>query len=270
MIKNLIFTGGGLKGWAYIGTIRALKEFPFLKKDIEQVIGVSVGSLFGLCYILDISWEFLLDYFMEFNIKEYIDIDINNLLVNQSLLEGSKFIEILKEIIGTKINCQVTFKELFYFTDIKFTVNALNISDSKLEYFNYHLTPDIKIIDAIRASCNLPIIFPPYRIGKSFYYDGGICNNCPVDLVDELCTIAFDVSHLYETSKIKLVDLINTMVQISNQKFKGNANVIYKILDPSFKDEFMNFSQTRDDIFNIYMNGYTNSKNILFNFFSLK
>ena len=27
MIKNLIFSGGGLKGWAYIGTLKALHEY---------------------------------------------------------------------------------------------------------------------------------------------------------------------------------------------------------------------------------------------------
>ena len=61
MIKNIIFSGGGMKGWAYIGTIKALNEYiPF--KNIEQVIGVSVGSLFGLLYILKMDPDFILDY----------------------------------------------------------------------------------------------------------------------------------------------------------------------------------------------------------------
>jgi hypothetical protein len=32
----------------------------------------------------------------------------------------------------------------------------------------------------------------------------------------------------------------------------------------TFKDEMVNFNQSRDDIFNIYMNGYTNSREVLF------
>ena len=51
MLKNIIFPGGGLKGWAYIGAIRALTELVEYSK-IEQVIGTSIGSLFGLCYVL--------------------------------------------------------------------------------------------------------------------------------------------------------------------------------------------------------------------------
>jgi len=59
MIKNIIFSGGGLKGWAYIGTIQALNEYVKLK-DVEQIIGVSIGSVFGLFYLLGISHEYLL------------------------------------------------------------------------------------------------------------------------------------------------------------------------------------------------------------------
>jgi len=59
MVKNIIFSGGGFKCWAYIGTLRVLKEYHC---EVEQIIGVSAGSLFGLCYILGMTWEFLLDY----------------------------------------------------------------------------------------------------------------------------------------------------------------------------------------------------------------
>ena len=36
MIKNIIFTGGGFKGWAYIGTLQVLDEYAFIFKDISQ------------------------------------------------------------------------------------------------------------------------------------------------------------------------------------------------------------------------------------------
>ena len=99
MIKNIIFSGGGMKGWAYIGAIKALNEYiPF--KNIEQVIGVSIGGLFGLLYILKIDPDFILDYIMELSFKDLIDIDLDDILTNQSLLSGVRFTEILKEIIS--------------------------------------------------------------------------------------------------------------------------------------------------------------------------
>ena len=58
-------------------------------------------------------------------------------------------------------------------------------------------------------------------------------------------------------------------IMANNKKTKPDN--IYSILDSKFKNEFMNLNQTRDDVFNIYMNGYHNAKEILFtNHISLK
>ena len=274
MIKNIIFSGGGLKGWAYIGTIQALYELVDFK-NIEQIIGVSIGSVFGLFYLLNISYEVLLEFIMNLNFKELIDIDIDNILINQSLINGNKYIEKIKEIISIKIDPDITFLELYHYSKILYTTNALNINDSKMEYFNYKLTPNIKIVDAIMASSSLPFLFPPYKILTKFYYDGGLCNNCPINLVDELDTIAFDIAHIdsENTNSIKLIDLIMSFVSISNNTYSNNknSNIIFQILDSRFKNEVMNINQTKDDIFNIYMNGYINSKNSIYdNFIALK
>uniref|UniRef100_A0A6C0AZZ7 PNPLA domain-containing protein n=1 Tax=viral metagenome TaxID=1070528 RepID=A0A6C0AZZ7_9ZZZZ len=268
MIKNIVFSGGGFKAWAYIGSLQAINEYKYLFNNVEQIIGVSAGAVFGLFYILDIKWQFLLDFFMGLNFKELFDIDIDNIFIQQSLLAGLKFTEIIREIMNYYIDPDVTFKQLWKFSKIKFTTSALNITDSQLEYFNYELTPDIKVIDAIRASCSLPIVLPPYLINGKYYYDGGICNNCPIDLVDEIESIAFDVAFYPENnnSSMKLVDLLNCMVTISNKssKQKSGTDNVYSILDDSFNHESVNLNQSRDDIFNIYMNGYINSKNIMF------
>ena len=273
MIKNIIFSGGGLKGWAYIGTIQALDELDKIysfRKNLEQVIGVSIGSLFALFYVLNIKWNYLLDTIIELNLKDFFDSDINDIFSNQSIIAGIKFMNIIKEIISTKINPDVTFNELKMYTNVLFTVNALNINNSKLEYFNYTLTPDIKVIDAVRASAGIPLLFPAYCINGNYYYDGGICNNCPIDIVDELGTIAFDIGYFPEKNKnpINVLNLLSTLMKMCNSKKDG---VIFKILDKRFDTETLNLNQTKDDIFNIYMIGYINSKKHIYdNFFAIK
>ena len=270
MIKNIVFSGGGFKCWSYIGTLQALNEFNI--KDLEQIIGVSAGSFFGLIYLLNIKWEFLLDFFMDVNFKELYDIEIDNILIQQSLFAGVKFTEIIKEIISYKIDPEITFSGLRKYSGIKFTVSALNITSSKLEYFNYILTPEIKVVDAIRASCNLPLIFPPYKIGNSFYYDGGIVNNCPADIVDELSTVAFELKLFNPNAdnSNNVLNLLNTMIKIMNDTKLEKRENIYVILDKTFDKESFNLHQTRDDIFNLYMCGYINTKEILLkNYFSL-
>jgi NTE family protein len=266
-VKNIVFSGGGFKGWAYIGTIRALNELiPY--RDIEHIIGVSVGSLFGLMYLLQVDYNFLLDFIMNLNFKEILDVDIDNIMVNQSLLSGNKFMEILKTLVSVKIDPESTFSDLRKYSKVMYTVNALNINDSKLEYFNYQLTPHVKIVDAIRASCSLPFLLPCYSINNKNYFDGGLCNNLPVDLLTENDTIAFDVSYTAteNNTNVKLVDLLNALVNISNEKYslESKKYIIHQIIDSRFKDQLVNLNQSKDDIFNIYMTGYRNSKEMIF------
>ena len=267
VIKNVVFTGGGLRGWAYIGTIRALNESKKFNK-IEQVAGVSIGSLFGLMYLLKVPWETLLDYAMNLDYNDVIDMDLDNLLVNQSLMSGVKFMDHIKEFISLKVDPEITFIELKKYSGVLFTTLALNVNDSKVDYFNYQLTPDIKVADAIRASCSLPGILPSYCINGKNYFDGGICNNTPLEFLTENDTVAFDIclkERGNNNTGNKIVDLVNSMMDILNISYRPKANYeVHQILDSRFQKEVVNFNQTKDDIFNIYMIGYRNSKEIIF------
>ncbi len=264
MLKNIIFSGGGLKGWAYIGTIQALSEYINFN-DLEQVIGVSIGSIFGLFYVLGIKWHYLLDFVLGLNIPETADINLDSIFTNQSLFEGIKFKNIIKTVMSSKIDPDITFMELYRYSGILFTVNALNVDSFSLKYFNYQETPEIKVIDAVMASCSIPLVFPPYCIHGEYYYDGGICNNCPSNLVDPLDSIAFDLNTQNEkfNSSFKFVNMLWAMSLLINKSNNSNSEIIHQILDSRFTKEMLNFHQSRDDIFNIYMTGYINSKNII-------
>jgi predicted acylesterase/phospholipase RssA len=271
MIKNIIFSGGGLKGWAYIGTIKALDEYVKLN-DIKTVSGTSIGSVFGLFYIIGIKWDFLLDFFINLDFKSMVDIDIDNILINQSVMKGNKYKQLVQEIMSIKIDPEITFMGLHKYSKILYSVTALNISNCKVEYFNYLTTPDVKVIDAILASSSLPFLFPAYKIKDKYYYDGGICNNCPTNLVDELESIAFDIGFFSNEleSNFKILNLLNSLSFITNSNFSKNEKIIFKILDSNFNNDAININQSKDDVFNIFMNGYLNSKNVIFdNFLAL-
>jgi NTE family protein len=267
MIKNIVFTGGGLRGWAYIGTIKALNEYlPF--KDIEQVAGVSIGSLFGLMYLLQVPWETLLDHCINIDIIGSVDIDLDNFLINQSLLSGIKFMNQIRDIISLKVSPDITFSDLRKHSKVLFTTLALNVNDATVDYFNYQLTPDVKVVDAIRASCSLPGFLPSYTINGKNYFDGGICNNTPLDFLTENDTLAFDIclkNRGNNNTSIKIVDLINSMMDLLNvNSSQIDKYQVHRILDSRFEKELVNFNQTKDDIFNLYMIGYRNSKEMIF------
>jgi predicted acylesterase/phospholipase RssA len=116
------------------------------------------------------------------------------------------------------------------------------------------------------ASCSLPLLFPAYCIKKNWYYDGGICNNCPCNLVDPEVSIAFDICPLITESKYKLISLLLSLSKLLNKQFNKNG-VKYNLIDEKFNMETYNIDQSNDTIFNIYMNGYKNTLKILNNYF---
>jgi predicted acylesterase/phospholipase RssA len=272
MIKNIFFSGGGLKGWAYVGSIRALEEVKELI-NLEHVIGTSIGSLFGLLYLLKIDWKDILDYIININIKEIADVDIDNILVNQSIMKGHLYKEYAKKLISRKVNPELTFMELFTMTGVQFTVNAFNITKSLHEYFNYKLTPDVKIIDAVIASSSIPIIFPAYSIGDSYYYDGSICTCHPVELVEDLGTIILDLGTYYNNNSNPTNNNIGNVLYAISTLTSNNINknfdryLLFDVIDYRYINDMVNFDQTKDDVFNIYIQGYFLTKKMLYNNF---
>ncbi len=266
-IKNVIFSGGGFKCWAYIGTIQALDEYiPF--ENIKSVIGVSCGSVFGLFYVLQFEYSFLLNYFLQLDIKSYIDIDIDSVITNQSLIEGKKYKIIIQELVKTKVDPDITFLQLFEKVNILFTVVAFNITDTQIEYFNKDNTPHIKVVDAIMASSALPVLFPAYKINDKLYYDGGICNNCPYNLIkqenenEDKTTLAFKIGSQSNVSNNNLYSLIYSITILLNQQFNNtNDKKIINILDSKYDNETVNLNQSNDTIFNMYIDGYKRTKN---------
>jgi predicted acylesterase/phospholipase RssA len=180
MVKNLVFSGGAFKGWAFIGTLRALEEY-IEYSDIENVAGTSIGSVFGLFYILKIPWKYLLDAIMNTKFKNILDIvDINVLLSSHYLIKGLMFKEYITGILKKhNINPELTFKDLSKLSNIKLTTTALNINKYSIEYFNIDNTPNIKVIDAVIASCSIPLLFPICVIdGYSIYQNECATSRC--------------------------------------------------------------------------------------------
>ena len=113
------------------------------------------------------------------------------------------------------------------------------------------------------ASAALPILFPAYSINGKYYYDGGICNNCPCNLVDKTTSLAFNISSPYEETNYKIINLISSLTTLMNRLFVEDKTIIHDILDKRYNNEMYNINQSRDTIFNIYFNGYKNTRKII-------
>ena len=162
----LVLSGGGAKGLAHIGVIRELQKY---NVDVDFIAGTSMGAIVGALYALDGNLE-LINKYIDINTKKLFSLSDFSLSL-KGFIKGKAVENIFLDLYGNS-----TFKD----TKIKLAVNAVDIHTGKEVVFKKG-----KIIDAVRASMSLPIIFSPKEINGKLYVDGGVANNVPCDLVPD-------------------------------------------------------------------------------------
>ena len=175
----LVLGGGGAKGFAHVGVIKALEENG-IKPTL--VVGTSVGSLVGSLYASGYNAKQLEHLALTTTDSELTDFTLSN----QGFIEGIK----LKNFINTNVGGRTI--ENF---PIRFAAIAADKNTLKKAVFT---TGDVGL--AVQASCSVPNIFIapriPEKVGKK-YIDGGVVSLVPVDSARDLgadIIIAVDVT----------------------------------------------------------------------------
>jgi len=184
-IKNLVFSGGEFRGLAYIGIQKALEELDILD-NIENILGVSVGSIFALIICLGYTSQQIEKIVMSIDITSLKDIDTDGIFkvfTKYGVDSGKNFEKLYKILIRKKIGKEdATFRDLkSIFPNKNLIVAGTNINLDRGEFFSYDTTPDMKLWEAIRISTCFPLYFESYLYNNYIYADGGISNNYPID-----------------------------------------------------------------------------------------
>jgi NTE family protein len=200
MYKNLIFSGGGVKGYIFLGVFKYLEEND-LRKHVKSIAGASIGSLFALCFVLDYSFDDLYKIFTKIDLMENIDAfngDIfSKFLTKYGIESGENLVRIAKIFIKYKAdNEEITLKELYDFSKVELKISATCVNDMDCVVFDHVNYPDVKVVDVLRMSVSIPFFFEPVLFKEKYYVDGGLTNNYPIEIYkDELKeTIGFLIS----------------------------------------------------------------------------
>lgn len=188
-------------------------------------IGILLFTLYSLCLLFSFSIANIVNFEGKFIILSYISVFIMTAILGVILfLVYAKLpiylvnIKSLRPIINELISRKVAINERelkgflkkgVTFADLagrngcieNLKIVATNVSTGRIKVFsNSENTKNVPIADAVMASLSLPFIFPPYRIGDEYFFDGGIMSNRPAWLFDfdrimdpDLRTIIFDV-----------------------------------------------------------------------------
>jgi predicted acylesterase/phospholipase RssA len=173
---GLVLGGGGARGFAHLGVLRALAEADV---PIDWVGGTSVGAIIAALVAQRLSPGEALA-----QCKEHFSSLKDPTLPVVALLAGRRIRAKLERVFGTAAIEDLLLPYLCLSTNLSRAAQAVHERGP--------------LVRAIRASIALPGVLPPVSLGEDLHVDGGLVNNLPIDVMaakPEIGTVlAVDVS----------------------------------------------------------------------------
>ncbi len=207
---GLVLSGGGAKGIAHIGLIKALEEHNI---PIDYVTGTSMGSIVGALYAMGytpdemlqimtsqqfLDWAFgvipkqeLYYFLLPEKTPEIVRLNLGWLKPDTTHNPTQILNRIIPESVINPMPMNFAFMELFdpYTAQcggnfdhlfVPYRAIAANVNTKSEEVFSTG-----SLGDAVRASMSIPVAYKPITINGDLMYDGGIYDNFPVKPMEE-------------------------------------------------------------------------------------
>ena len=184
---GLVLSGGGIRGMAHIGLIKAMQEHNL---EAHSVAGTSIGALVGALYAKNIPTDEMLDFFKNAPLFQYNFFTFNK----PGFIDTERYYDLFKTYFPEN-----SFDALAK----KLAVVATDLENGKEKVFTSGM-----LIHPLLASAALTPVFSPVEIGGILYADGGIMNNLPKEHLDADCDITIG-SSVTIVSKYQKKDLKN-------------------------------------------------------------
>lgn len=172
MKLGLVLSGGGIRGVAHVGVIKALEENGIKP---EVLAGTSAGSIVAALYSMGYTPEEMLEMFKKFtktavgitprylfaNIRENGGIKVRGMIsgVNlENLIQEFAIKKSISKIIDIKTPIAIVSTDLITGEKIIFT----NSKEAKEDYY----IKNIEVGKAVRASSSVPGVYTPLEIRK--------------------------------------------------------------------------------------------------------
>ena len=238
MKLGLALSGGGIRGIAHAGVLKALEDNNI---KIDVIGGTSSGGIIATLYAMGYSPYYIYELFKRYA-KDVAT--VNNGIVKNGLkaFKMNKKTELKGlnsgEILEKKFDQIANKKGIKKISDIKMpiAITTVDISDvnkyiftnnaPKNTYSNY--ITDINIGKAIRATSSFPGIFCPVVYENHMFLDGGILDNVPVQEVRKqgatrVIAVNFAADRINEESNVMDI-IMKTIDGMGNKISEKNLN----------------------------------------------
>ncbi|MCC3144620.1 patatin-like phospholipase family protein [Halanaerobium sp. Z-7514] len=244
---GIVLAGGGARGFAHLGVLKALEE-KGIRADL--ISAVSAGSIVGAFIAAGKKPEEIMEIMKENDFFDYakVTLPINGLM---SLDNLNKNLE--EHLEAEKIS------EL----KIPLYIAASNLVTGKIKYFK---EGDLSKI--VQASSSIPVLFSPVEIEGDLYVDGGLLDNLPVEPLKDQSDliIAINIMPIEKTRKLdNLVEIAVRTFQLSvNRDQEKIKNAVDLFIEPEGLEEYHILdTKHADKLFDL---GYKHTRKMDINF----
>lgn len=234
MKLGLALSGGGMRGIAHAGVLKALEENNI---KVDVIAGTSSGSLIAVLIAIGCTSTEILELFKKYAYSLVGDnseiIMLDSFLFNKKIkfdgLRSGKPIEDLYNKICSE-------KGYTYMRDLKMPIAVVSTDvTSEKECIFSSIIPErtnyidsIEIGKAVRASSSFSVVFDPCIYNEKILLDGGILNNVPADVAkemgaDKIISIKFSSDKVNENSNLIQIGM-KTIDMMSNKISEINLN----------------------------------------------
>ena len=227
MSLGVALAGGGLKGLAHIGALKALED---LGIKIDYLSGTSSGSIFASFYAMEYTTDEIKEKTMECYkmltkiekrpiFKAGFSYITSGVAKIEGLVPGENIENLVKEVSKDKnitnmnqikIPYAIATVDTISTKECIFLSKEYNLKDDDIEYIY-----DAPIATATRASMSFPGVYTPCQYGKYNFIDGGTKDNLPVKILkdmgaDKTLALSFRIDD-YEPKEDILAILLRTV-----------------------------------------------------------
>lgn len=259
----LVLSGGGAKGFAHIGVLRELEKSDI---KIDYIVGNSIGAVIGALYSVGYSPDEIEKIMENFSFDSWkdnpnrTDIPLEKRLSNDqyafSIKYDSDFNFYLPKSLKNSQKGYLYLKELlkraegisdFDKLPIPLRIVATNLDTGKPTVFK---SGDLAKV--VTASAALPSILDPVKIGDTYYIDGMVSRNFPVeDAIDAGANIIIgvNVGANLENKFTENYNIFTTAEQLIAIQSHSNAEFQKKLVNILIEPDLSNYKSTDyDDI----------------------
>ena len=235
---GIALSGGGIRGIAHAGVLKALEDNNI---KIDIIGGTSCGSMVASLYAMGYTPEEIYSLFRKYA-KDIATINTKPIIagLQSHIFKSKKVFSSLKDgkIIENVYNKMALQKKIKNIEEIQMplVIPSVDITESK-EYVFTNKIPqnaedktqyitNITVGKAVRASSSFPAVFNPCLMGKHAFMDGGALDNVPVNEVkkqgaDKVIAVKFDADSVDENSNI--MDIVMKTIDIMGSKISEES-----------------------------------------------